>query len=85
MRHAAAFCNQFPVTAHIASLILYNQVGNARMLKVLPNGKMLELLPVHKSLCFPPACFGLAKIIAVFQVNHYFRTAFLYIRNDEII
>ena len=24
MRHTAAFCNQFPVTAHIASIILYN-------------------------------------------------------------
>ena len=29
MRHAAAFCNQFPVTAHIASLILYNPSATA--------------------------------------------------------
>lgn len=29
MRHAAAFCNQFPVTAHIAPLILYNPPATA--------------------------------------------------------
>ena len=29
MRYAAAFCNQFPVTAHIASLILYNPSATA--------------------------------------------------------
>ena len=29
MRHTAASCNQFPVTAHIASLILYNPPATA--------------------------------------------------------
>ena len=29
MRHTAAFCNQFPVTAHIASLTLYNPSATA--------------------------------------------------------
>ena len=45
MRHAAAFCNQFPVTAHIASLILYNPSATADIQEKLLGYKFIGFTP----------------------------------------
>ena len=75
MRHTAAFCDQFPVAAHIASLILYNPSATADVQEkflatdweILNHYRIIESLAFH----FHARVFT-GRFVFLFQVNHYF-------------
>ena len=66
------------VTAHIASLIPLQSIGDGDIQeKACHESGNPELLRFIKAFAFPPACLVFTELcVFLFQVNHYFRTAF---------
>lgn len=88
MRHTASLSHQLPIAAHIASVLLYNPPATADVQKHLlaTDRKVLDHRRVIKPLAFHPYIRTfIGNLIFLFQINHYFRAAFLHIRNAGII
>ena len=82
MRHAAAFCNQFPVTAYVTAVILYYPptTANVKEKRLASNRKILNDYRSIKPLAFNLNVRVFARnLVLLFQVNHYFTTIFLYV------
>lgn len=88
MRHTVAFCDQFPITAYIASILLYNPSATADVQKKLlaTDREILNRYRIVKNFAFHfHVRVFTGNFVFLFQVNNYFRTAFLYIWGVGVI
>ena len=88
MRHTAAIRYQFPVTAYVTPIVFQNPPAPADIQeKILAtDGEVPDYYRVVEAFAFHfDSRIFTGKLIFLFQVNHDFTTAFLYIGNVEII